>query len=197
MDKLIEKGLISITKKDAVTHYQAESPKRIKEHIANKRKKIDEQERLFSSIEKDLNAMHKARIQPPKITIYEGKKGVDALLMRNLDDNPKEILVFGQYLKSEDHIPHYTEQRIKNRIQTRVIIPKSPFGKETQRGDTSSYRKTYLLSNKYNFPATIHIYETCFSIFTYTGKDPVGIYIEDTDIATTMRMIFELVEKNI
>ncbi|MBI4231594.1 hypothetical protein HY605_00055 [Candidatus Peregrinibacteria bacterium] len=133
----------------------------------------------------------------PKITIYEGKSGVNSLLMRNLDDKPSEVLVFGEHIDDKDHIPEYTDRRIKMAVPTRIIIPDSEFAKKTKRADKLAYRKTNLIAKNYKFPASIHIYDQSVAIFTYNGEDPVGVYIENADISTSMKMIYELMEKSI
>lgn len=194
LDSLIEKGLVSMTQIEAVKHYQAESPDRIREFLEQKKEQITKQESLFQELYADLSTLHQKQILAPKITIYEGQNGVQNLLQRNLDDHPSEVLVFGEYLEEEDHIPHYTQRRIKMGIPTRVIIPDGEYSREVQSEDKVSNRKTYIVTNKYRFPASIHVYDQSVAIFTYNGQDPVGVYIENEDIALTMKMIFQLVE---
>lgn len=197
LDKLVEKGLVSMTQRDAVKHYQAESPERIREFLQQKKQELESQEKVFGELVKDLQTLHETKAKPPKITIYEGKKGVKALLMRNLDDQPKEVLVIGQHMKDRDNIPEYTNRRIKMGIPTRVIIPDAPFAREAKKADRVSHRKTHLLPKKYRFPASIHIYDNSVAIFTYRGKDPIGLYVEDADISTTLKMTFGLLEKGV
>lgn len=57
---------------------------------------------------------------------------------------------------------------------------------------------TMLMKNPDDKPkATIHIYDNSAAVFIYTGKDPVGTYIENGDITTTLKMIFEILEKGL
>lgn len=197
LDSLIEKGLVSVTQKDSVKHYQAESPDRIQDFLHLKKEAVEKEEKNFLEIREDLKILHHRHLNTPRVTIYEGRKGVDTLLMKNLDDHPKKVFVIGQYLKDEDHIPRYTKRRIAMKISTGVIVPDSPFARECRRKDKQETRKTYFVSNSHRFPASIHIYDRSVSIFTYSEQDPVGVYIENQDIATTLRMTFQLLEKSL
>ena len=37
-----------------------------------------------------------------------------------------------------------------------------------------------------------NVYDNSVSIFTSSGEDPVGIYIENSDISKTIKIIFKL-----
>lgn len=197
LDSLIEKGLASQTQVEHVKHFQAESPSRIADFLDKQREQLEAKEDIYKSIEEDLNKLTERQIQPPKVSIYEGKKGVDTLLMKNLDDEPTQVYVFGEYFQDQDHIEDYTQRRIKMGIPTEVIVPKSKYALECVKIDPQSNRKTRIIPKKYRFPASVHVYDRSVSIFTYTGEDPVGVHIENEDISTTMKMLFELLSASL
>lgn len=195
LDSLIAKGMANITQVDSVKHYQAEPSQRLADFLAKQQEELDARRETYAEIAKDLEALHQKKLKPPKITIYEGKASIQNLLQRNLDDYPKKILVIGEYAEENDPVPEYTKARISKKIPTRIIIPDTKFGREEmQKNDHKAYRKTYLISPKYKFPASIHIYDESVAIFTHTKSEPVGAYIENRDITTTMRMVFEMLE---
>lgn len=196
LDSLQEKGLISVTQIEAVKHYQANPPKRLKDFLDQQKQELKAKELLLNEMDKDLDSLFSNQLIQPKITIYEGEKGVYSLLMKNLDDQPKEILVLGQYFDDEDKIDFYTDRRIQMKIHTKAIVPDTKFARNMSKLDKSSHRKSYLLDKQHRFPASIHIYDQSVAIFTVSSKDPVGLYIENADICTTLRMVFQLLEKN-
>lgn len=195
IDSLLEKGLVSATQKDGVKHYQAESVNRLDEWIARQKRELEKKEGVLASMKKDLEKLRERKLQAPRVQIFEGQEGVNSLLMKNLDEEPSEILVLGGYMSEEDHIPDYTQRRIEMGIPTRVIIPDSPFARLCKKKDSKENRKSTLLGKKYQFPSSIHIYDRSLSIFTYMGKAPVGVYIENADICTSMKMVFELLSE--
>ncbi len=197
LDTLVQKGLVSTTQVDAVKNYRAESPDRIGDFLRKQKEELALKEGIFYSLAEDLDLLHKSNTIAPKITIYEGRKGVNTLLMRNLDDKPKEVLVIGEHMKGKDHISQYTNRRIEMGVPTRVITSGSDVIRKMMKDDDVSHRKTYLLDQKYKFPASIHIYDQSIAIFTYTGNDPVGVHIENADISKTLTMVFELLEEGI
>ena len=97
LDSLIEKGLVSVTQIEGVKNYQAESPARLKDYLKKKEEEVKAQQNLFGEICDDLLNLQSKEILPPRITIYKGRKGMDNLLMKNLDDEPREVLVVGEY----------------------------------------------------------------------------------------------------
>lgn len=197
LDTLVQKGLVSTTQINAVKNYQAESPDRIGDFLRKQKEDLALKEGIFYSLSEELDSLHKSNTIAPKITIYEGQRGVNTLLMKNLDDEPKEVLVIGEFMKDGDHLHKYTTRRIEMGIPTRVITAEGDTIKKMMKGDTSSFRKTHLLDGKYKFPASIHIYDQSIAVFTYTGEDPVGVYIENADISKTLRMVFKLLEEGI
>lgn len=197
LDSLIEKGLVSTTQVESVKHYQAASPDRIADFLRKQKEDLAIKEGIFYELSGDLDALYQNKLTAPKVTIFEGKNGVNTLLMKNLDDKPKEVLVIGEYMNDKDHIPEYTQRRIKMCIPTSIVIPDGKFAQEVRKSDKVSHRKTNLVDKKYRFPASIHIYDQSVAVFTYTGEDPVGVYIENADITTTLKMVFELLEKGL
>lgn len=198
LDSLIVKGMVNITQIDSVKHYQAEPSRRLADFLQKQQEELNAKQQTYNEIVKDLEALHQKKLKPPKITIYEGKASIKNLLQRNLDDQPAEILVIGEYAEENDPVPEYTKVRINKKIPTRIIIADTKFGRdEMQKNDYKSYRKTYLLSPKHKFPASIHVYDQSVAIFTHTKSEPVGVYIENQDISTTLKMMFEIIEKHL
>jgi sugar-specific transcriptional regulator TrmB len=194
LDSLVDKGLISVTHIDAIKHYHAESMERIGEFLTKQKRDIEIKEERYKDLKDQLQTVVDKKLRAPKVSMYESKKGVEALLMRNLDDQPREILVFGEQMGARDQLEEFTNRRIKLKIPLRAFTPKGGFTWKAKKEEKSAYRKLYLLGEQYNFPASIQIYDHSVSIFSYTGKDPVGVHIENTDIADTCRMIFKLLE---
>ncbi len=195
LDNLIAIGLVSLTSHDGVKHYQAESIDRLDDYLSNKMKEVQDQQGLLESLRGDLKNLESQHHVPPSVTIYEGQRGVLNLLMKTLDNNPEEILVIGQHNPQTDHIPEFTERRIQRKIPTRVIASDSPWLRKELKKDKRSFRKTTCVDQK--IPASVHIYEDSVILFTYTGDDPVGVHIENEDIATTFKIVYEMLEESL
>lgn len=197
LDSLIEKGLVSTTQIESVRHYQAENPQRIDEFLQREIEKIQQKQQELESIKPKLENLHKKSINQPKISIYEGEKGVRNLLAHDLDQKPHEVYVFGHYINEKDDIAEYTQRRISMEIPTKVIAPDSKYAVFAKGKDKKENRKSYIIESKYKFPASIHVYDQSISIFTLADNDPVGILIENDNICQTMKMLFHLFESTI
>jgi len=194
LESLIKKGLCRITKIEHVKHFQAEPPARLHNWIDEQKNKLAEKESLLDEISADLQKLSEHKLSPPEISIYEGKKGVQSLLMDNLDESPNEVIVIGGYMEDQDLIPEYTKRRVSMKIPAKVIVPNSPYAQESQSLDAKENRETTIIKSR--FPASFHIYEDSISIFTFSGENPVGVHIKNNDICETMKMIFQIIKKN-
>lgn len=196
LETLIEKGLVSTTSHAGVRQFQAESSNRLFDLLEQQKRQIRDQEETLKCIKPLLEDLRTERDAPPQVSIYEGQQGILNLLFKTLENAPEEILVIGQKNVKEDHIPSFTKKRIELKIPTRVIAPDSKWLKGEIKKDKISHRKTHAIKG-YPLPASIHISNQSVILFTSSGKEPVGVHIENKDIAESFKMIFEMLEKNL
>ena len=175
-------------------HFQAEPPNRLKDWLEKKMNDLQAQENLLEEIHDGLQKLSENQLTSPEVSIYEGQKGVQSLLMDNLDEKPSEVLVIGGYMEDQDLIPEYTKRRVSMNIPAKVIVPESPYAQASQALDSIENRQTSIIESR--FPASFHIYQDSVSIFTFSGEDPVGVHIKNNDICESMRMIFQIIKKN-
>lgn len=192
LESLIQKGLARLTKVEHVKHFQAENPSRIQAWIDEQKEELQSREMLLNEVQGELQKLSDHQLTAPEISIYEGKQGVKSLLMDNLDDAPAKVLVIGGYMEDQDLIPEYTKRRSSLQIPAEVVVPDSPYARESQKMDPKEHRQTHIIPQR--FPASFHIYEDSISIFTFNGEDPVGVHIKNNDICKSMKMIFEMIK---
>ena len=118
---LINKGLASYIIKSNVRHFEAADPKELINILEEKKRKV-------KTILPQLQAIKKATIEKPSITVFEGKAGLKTILDQVIDDKPHELLQLSSadILETlEFYFPHWIKRRIKNKIRTRIINQKT------------------------------------------------------------------------
>lgn len=194
LDSLTKKGLVSVSTDDGIFFFHAEPPTRIKEYLDNQQEKIKKKVQSLQKIQSDLNLLRQKELNIPKISIFTGESGVKTLLEQTLTNTKEPILVFGGYVHQGDPIPFYTNLRVSKGIPTKLITQKNKQALKEIKKDKAEFRKTYFMPSSYAFPGGIHISGNQVILFTYSNQQPVGVLIQDQDIAKMLTSIHKFVE---
>jgi len=174
---LKEKGLIGIIKKDNKTFFEAAHPSKF---IAS----LKEKETNIRKILPKLINLKESAIKKPEMTLYEGRIGVSSLFEDILNDK-KDFVAYASTEALEKGLSFsfysFTKKRIKLKIKAKLILDKAPPVKKH-----TEYR---ILNKKFNTSTVI--YGNKIAIFSLNKKEPIGIILEDKEIADTQRMVFE------
>ena len=180
INSLIQKGLMSYVIKSGVKYFEAANPIKLKQILKEKELQINE---IFPV----LNELKKSVIKKPKIEVYEGKKGLKTI-MGDLLKSKTEILTIAsnKNLKSlfEYYFPNFVKRRIKQGIKTKLLTDEKVLTKEL-----IEYK---YLPKSFDFKTANYIYKDKFAIISLSQKEPIGIIIEDKEIAKSQRNQFNL-----
>jgi len=186
-EKLIAKGYFTTSRKGKITYFDATNPQDIYESINQRTQKLKQ-------ILPDLRRLHK-NADHPNIRYFEGIDGVKALYLDSLNSST-EIL---NYANSEDlrnFWPNYDEEyvlkRANKKIYLRGFAPNDTYGQRVHDTDTTYYRHIKLLPpQKALFHNETNIYDDKISLVSFKDR-PMGIIIQNQELADTQRSIFEL-----
>jgi len=175
---LKEKGLVSFVVREKKTFFEAAHPAKF---LTN----LKEKENKMNAILPALMEMKESVTEKPKITIFEGKAGMISL-MEDILDSKKHFLVYASKTAMESllqfHFGHFIERRIKAGIKVKAILNEEPHTKELLE---------YKIVNK-KFDTATFIYGNKVAILSLSKKEPVGIFIENKEIADTQKQVFDL-----
>ncbi len=191
LNRLIESGLVSYIIKNNIKYFKASSPKRFKEILEEKKKKVDEILPQLESLEK----IHK---KETKATIFEGYNGLRAVLNHRIDIlKPGDtIFVFGArtvslYEKYRLLFHNNELKRVKKRIKFKIIC-------NTEVKDfILKYYRFKLRENRFldiKTPSGIAIYGDYVSIFLF-NKEPIVFQIKDKKVADSYKEYFKIMWK--
>ncbi len=193
LDRLVSKGLASISGKEPKQEYVAESPDHIESLIESELKKRETELSEARQIIPELKSMHNL-VSRPKVLFYEGKEGLQKVYEDTLSSH-EEILAYASVEDIEPTLPHYFplyyKRRAKAGIPIRAIFPESKDARERAALDKEEIRQSAIIPNeKYGFHPEINIYDNKIMIASWREK--LGIIIESAEIADAMKKIFEL-----
>ncbi len=185
MNSLIEKGLVSYIKKGKIKFYRAISPKQLLDFIEDKKKKILE-------ILPELESKQKKSTEKQEAEIFEGLKGVVAMLNLQIEDTKKgdEYLFFavrvGKEREDKDIQDFFIQYDAKRRAKGLIIKGLAPSKiKEL-------FIKRRVLKMKYaNFPipSNTSICNDKIAFFSW-GEKPIGYLIKSKQISGMYRDFF-------
>ena len=186
--KLINAGLLRRVSKGKKHFFTATSPDALVEMQRNNLRRLQQ-------MLPELKALHNTSGQKPKIFYYEGEDGIN-LIYEDTLKYKGEILVFTTPQFFAGHIKNTGEIYIKQRIalgnKTRVIGENVPVMREQQQRDAEELRETKILSpDVYSSEVEIGIYGNKLYVIDY--QEQFGFILEGTEIASVMKMIFEIV----
>ncbi|PIN89640.1 hypothetical protein COU57_05770 [Candidatus Pacearchaeota archaeon CG10_big_fil_rev_8_21_14_0_10_32_14] len=186
LNYLQHKGLVSKIIIKGVTYFDATEPEKLIEDISQKKelllKSLPELKSLKSIIKKN-----------SKAEIYEGTRGLSTILS-DIFKIKQEVCYFGSYSLSVEILKHQPDHfrliRLERKIPAKIVI--DPFNEPSFK--TKEYKKItkmkFLPSLK-DFPCMIFIYGDKVAIYTLKN-DLVGIIIENSEVASAMKIIFEM-----
>jgi len=193
LGSLATKGLVSISGKEPLQEFVAESPEKITELL---QKKFNEYQTYLNQAKEtvpQLKSFHNISDRP-KVRFYEGKQG----LIDVYEDTLTSHEPLRAYANFEDmhkalpeYFPSYYLRRAKKGLNIRGVVPVTPAALERQRHNKEEAREmVFVPADKYYFSPEIDMYDNKIMIASW--KEKLGIIIESSEIADAMKKIFEL-----
>ncbi len=193
LESLVSKGLVSISGKEPLQEYVAESPEKIirlmETGIERKQQELEEAKKLVP----ELKSLHNVSDRP-RVRFYEGTEGLEQVYEDTLTSH-EPIRAYATYDDMEKalpgYFPKYFYRRANKGIKIRAIFPYTKAGVELSKNDTEQLRETAIVPMEdFYFTPEINIYDNKVMIASW--KEKLGITIESSEIAEAMKKIFEL-----
>jgi sugar-specific transcriptional regulator TrmB len=193
LNALVGKGLVSVSGKEPLQEFIAESPDRILETLQNKFAEYQNKLNRAKHTIPLLKSVHNVSDRP-KIRFYEGREGMkevyeDTLTSKeplrafaNFDDMHKAL---------PEYFPAYYKRRAKKGLSIKGVVPLTKEALERQKHNQAEAREmVFVPADKYYFSPEIDMYDNKLMIASW--KERLGIIIESVEIADAMKKIFEL-----
>lgn len=191
--KLSEKGFLSQLDQNKKRVFSATSPKEI----------LDRQKKDLSDFEntlEELESLQNNNAEKPKIIYYSGKNELDVLHSNFISNKiSKEALAFSDesfYLKNAGALQEKEiSKRMKQGVHFRAIAGMSQAVLDSKKKDLTENRETRILpSDIFNPKAQLGVHGNKTIVVNYEKN--YAFTVEDEDLATTIKQIFELTWKS-
>lgn len=199
---LIQKGLVSELTEGKTTKFEPKSPDHLLGLVEAKKAEVNSAERELEASLKKLKDKFSSVEAKPIVQVYEGYEGIkkvyldtikegktiDAFL-QNLDINPE----FRTWLREK-----YLSLRKQNNVKANVIIASSEEADRYVKESPEALRSVLVVpQSKYPFQVEVDIYGDKIAFMNFKNSDnPIGLIIENKDIADTFRAFFKLTWDN-
>jgi len=151
LENLEQKALVGFIVKESKKYFQASKPMQLLESIEEKKKIIKE-------IIPELNSLSGSIKEKPKITVYEGLKGVRAVLKDVLEEK-KMIYHYGDIISMQQFFsyafPQYITERAKRKIPIKIICKKEEPHRELLRTAKKEFREFVFVPKNYEFASSV------------------------------------------
>ncbi|MES3032066.1 MAG: helix-turn-helix domain-containing protein [Patescibacteria group bacterium] len=193
LGSLTNKGLVSISGKEPKSEYAVEPPGAITAYLKKQAEQISEHIKKSETIIPELELLH-AKQNRPKIRFYEGKEGLEHVYEDTLTSSEAiraYATIDDMHKALPNYFPKYYQRRAEKNISIRAIVPETILGQERRTHDAEEKRDiAFVPADKYYFSPEINIYDNKVMIASWREK--LGIIIESTEIADSMKKIYEL-----
>ncbi len=187
-------GLAGMYQKHKKQFFLAEDPQKLAEVIERKERSVSSLKRDLAEVLPELRSLYVHGGAKPTVKYYEGDKGVTIILNDVLHTMSVETdktyrayssAALRDYLYRE--FPNFTKERITRGLQVRVIAVGAG-------GDDQPLAERRWLSEKDSSPTYSIIYGKKVAFLSLGANDsPLGILIEDANVAATERLVFDRV----
>lgn len=192
LPKLIEKGLLSETKKGKRRFLVAEDPSVF---IDNKKSDLEQ----FEQIIPELRSLLVTSPVKPSINFYQGVEGIKKVYLDNLRTG-LPLLDFVGLDKMNPEVSSYSSsfyirERIRRKIPIKIIISGiDSYGKTKLVSDSKAFREVRMVKEKlFPCPLEIFIYGDKVSFIVFReDSDPCGIIVHSQEISLGLKSLFEL-----
>jgi sugar-specific transcriptional regulator TrmB len=188
IDSMVAAGYLKITSRGKRKRYVAIDPQELKMIMRKK-------EALLAQVMPQLLAMSNVSDVKPKVWFYQGKDGVMQAYEDALNYPGIEVIGWASgevtSLFSDAEIEKYIRSRIRKKILETMIMPNDEVTARFTAQDSRHLRRTKAVDAKlYPFKIEINIYANRVGI--YSARDKMAVIMESEQVASTMRMIFQM-----
>lgn len=188
IEEMHKKGLMNYYLKRRRRYWVAENPEKLMISLK-------EREAALKSIMPELQSKRFAQGGRPIVRVYHGPEEIK-LIMENMIDSKKHINAIiswddWRFFFGDDYVDDFIENRYKHFLRIRLLTPKTPSSISLKERDSRELRQTRFLPTSMDIKNTNFIYDNTFAIISLNKRQPVGIVMEDPDIAHTASLLFE------
>lgn len=196
---LTKRGLISSIKKNSITYFKALDPKNLLNYLESEKveqsKKIEKQQKEIATILPALISLENPESTKPKVTFYEGEKGLRQAYEDTLTSS-ETILAYANVEDMHKGLPnffpdYYQRRGTEKKIHIKAIFPDNKISIERHKKDKAENRESLLVPSKeYDFSPEVNVYDD--KVLYASWREKMAIIIKSKEIADFHRTMYKL-----
>lgn len=194
LEGMLQKGLISLSKRSGVQYVSALSPRNLIE-------RFKEHSNLAVSMLPELLEMAYASPHKPRVQLFEGLEGIKEAL-RGFSYSKFPTVGFTDYAKMPKELYDFilkkvVNERRKNKNQAKFIVPDNPFNRKIKSEDQMRYSEHRLAKfSETASPIELLLYgESEVAFLSFAKEEMFAVLIDSKAIHQTLKNIFWLIWK--
>lgn len=196
--KLIERGLVTEFLKGRVRYFQATGPKKLLSIQEQQKKKLEQNISSLREMLPIFEAMKNPSLDKPRVKFYQGKDGIETLLMEIL--NKESFCAYFNPDAAYDVFPYSVEEFLVEGAKKKLHIRELVVSGKTTKTYTSHIKNPNhqykILPKEFQFETDNFIFGNSVVFISYR-EEQIAVMIESADIARTQRVAFDLMWKAI
>jgi sugar-specific transcriptional regulator TrmB len=197
LQKLIDKGLVSVTTKNNIQHFDAASPTKIQEYLKRKKHEIIATEKKVEKIIPNLTKIKQTKYSEPEISVFYGWEGFSTVIQEELNKSKKNTKVYiigastGQNTtRTERFFIKHSKTAIQKGLDIKVIFNTEAknYVNKIEKNIGKKYDKKYLFTKT---PTEITIIDDT-TLITILHKEPTVIKIVNKETSNSFRQYFSV-----
>lgn len=195
---LCNKGLLAQEIKNHGRTIVAEHPKKLKQLIGSKQRKLRRNELELDELIPELLDEFSVGGLRPRARFYEGVDGYLSMFEESLSEPADEIVHCGDLsvlyhvIGAEYDKKYYIPKRIEQGTPLRMIVYDDPDMRTLKKRDSQELRETRILSKEYYFSSFFLVYGDHVAIST-PQNELMGIGIKSKSLSMMFKQIFEMI----
>jgi sugar-specific transcriptional regulator TrmB len=181
LERLIEKGLVSLIKENEKRYYIAENPKRLSEIINLQKEQLDK-------VLPRLTANYEAKSKKQETKFYRGLEGIKTIFEDQIAEAKPIYIIGASYNASEIlkyYLPHYTSTRVTQKLKLYLIYCGG------KRKIDVPFGESRYLPESYAGIVSTNIYADKVAIIVWSNE-PVAILIKEKSVSEAYKNYFDL-----
>lgn len=198
LENLTKRGLVSKFRKRGKIYFSAGDPRRLLNYMDREReeydKKINRQKEQIKEILPELASLINPRSTKPRVTFYEGEKGMREAYEDTLAAKGG-ILAYANVATMHEGLPvffpEYYSRRAGAGINIKAIMPDNQPSRDRAKKDREELRESMILKDKsLTFSPEVNIYND--KVLVASWKEKMAVIIESKELADLQRLMYNL-----
>lgn len=196
LEELIDLGLV--LKKESklgVALFTAEHPSNLEKVLERREKELDKTKKEFTASLPDLVSAYNLVSNKPGVRFYEGISGFEKATFDTLTAK-EEIYAFVDLAALEGEFgeinKRYSAQREKMKIKKKLIVADTPENRNFFKNFNNEITEVKFIKKEfYHFQSSLQIYNNKISYLTLDQANTISVIIDDKNIYSLNKLLFE------